>query len=487
MFLNAFKILLIFGGCTLASAQQYRLSNKPQLNQKNSIYHRPVGKIYDQYYFLNYSDEYLSSGFSIEIYDNELGFVKDRFIQNNKKNLVVKLFTADSSIYWISLTKKKRNLYVLTMNRLDMDMDSAINSVALKELQLKDYYLNQLFFDYSPNRKSWSFSYCSDGNESNAVFNTIIGKCGYTKIEESKIEIPVKPSQIVFDNSIISDNDNVISLIMASSPNEFFSKGRQLSHYVIETGKNAVAFYKLETKEPILNVELSYNKKDNLYQVIGLNGDSYTGDVKGYFGFEIPEYNLKPQNDFENNFDENTIKQILGLKKNKKSIFPRNLFIRKVIFTSNKKLALVLEEYTETRQLETYYLNGIPQTSTKILYHFGNILSLFINSNGILDTAVVIQKDQSSTINNLYFMGFSSYVCHDGIHFVFNNDISRGNEVNDITLSVNATTKKKIFFSGDQFTNIIIPYDGKEVEYCAFTVPLYRDKQWFWMKIFNDD
>jgi hypothetical protein len=84
-------------------------------------------------------------------------------------------------------------------------------------------------------------------------------------------------------------------------------------------------------------------------------------------------------------------------------------------------------------------------------------------------------------------MGFSSYVCRDGIHFVFNNDVSRGNEIIDVSLALNATTRKKIFFSGDQFTNIIIPYDGKEIEYCAFAVPLYRDKQWFWMKIFNDD
>ena len=44
-----------------------------------------------------------------------------------------------------------------------------------------------------------------------------------------------------------------------------------------------------------------------------------------------------------------------------------------------------------------------------------------------------------------------------------------------------------IFDQSDNFYNLAVPFDGKEMDYCTFTVPLFRDKQWFWMQLTGHD
>ena len=107
------KILLVIFLFLLsleANAQQYILSNKSQLNQKNSLYHRPIGQNDFGNYFLNYARENLAGGFSIERYDTDLGFVEDRFFELARKVYVLKIFTTDSGIYWVSVLKKRKPL-----------------------------------------------------------------------------------------------------------------------------------------------------------------------------------------------------------------------------------------------------------------------------------------------------------------------------------------------------------------------------------------
>jgi hypothetical protein len=92
---NFFSILLL--GCLIQSvfAQQYILSNVPQLNQKKSIYHRPIGSNLGGSYYLNYAQENLTDGFSIERFDSELGYVQGRFFEVGKKIFILKILTTD--------------------------------------------------------------------------------------------------------------------------------------------------------------------------------------------------------------------------------------------------------------------------------------------------------------------------------------------------------------------------------------------------------
>ena len=73
---NFFSVFILCCFIQIAVAQRYILSNVPQLNQKKSIFHRPIGSNMGGLYCLNYAQENLTDGFSIERFDSELGYVQ---------------------------------------------------------------------------------------------------------------------------------------------------------------------------------------------------------------------------------------------------------------------------------------------------------------------------------------------------------------------------------------------------------------------------
>ena len=176
-----------------------------------------------------------------------------------------------------------------------------------------------------------------------------------------------------------------------------------------------------------------------------------------------------------------------GQMKAKKRRNPRNYVLRRVIPTQGRGMVALLERYVELKQLETFYINGIPQTATKVLYNYNEIGAIFLNKDGLIDTVLRINKEQTAAPGTSYLLGYGSFVCENGIHLVYNNDISKNNEVLDVVIRPDYEIDKHTLVSSDNFYNVVVPFDGLETSYCSFTLPLVRDKQWLWMQVLNGD
>jgi hypothetical protein len=166
---------------------------------------------------------------------------------------------------------------------------------------------------------------------------------------------------------------------------------------------------------------------------------------------------------------------------------PMNYVIRRVVPQQDGGGVLLLERYIELKQLETFYINGIPQTATKVLYNYNEIGALFFDSSGICDTILRVNKEQTAAPATAYLLGFGSFVCENGVHLVYNDDISKNNEIKEVILRPDYAIEEHLLLNSDNFYNVVVPFDGIESEYCTFTLPLLRDKQWFWMQVKNRD
>jgi hypothetical protein len=309
------------------------------------------------------------------------------------------------------------------------------------------------------------------------------------RVFQNSDTLKISRDYLVWDAGSLSDSAKFVGTILANLPREFGSKSAKnqelhlcaFSEKVSEISKlnlhNGNYIHSILTIDPI--------QQD--WHLSGLYSSSNGLDVIGCFDQLISHINFpqKIYSDYE--FQESTIEQILEIKNSKRKELPRNLYLRRLILNSNGNRLFIVEQYKEIRQLETFYVNGIPQTATKISYHYGDIVALFMNKDFALDSCIVIKKDQSSSISNAYLLGFGSYVCKDGIHLVFNDDIARKNQILDYCIQPNFQIVKKVVMNSDNFYNLAVPFDGKEMDYCTFTVPLFRDKQWFWMQLTGHD
>lgn len=481
--------MVLFATVLVVDAQHYILSNIPQLSQKKSLFHRPIGKNDNGTYFLNYAQENLSDGFSIEQFDEELGYVRGRFFEVGKKIYVLKVFSTDSGIYWISIYRKRYEKTKVYLNRINLNLEGNVETRFVGEFELDNIRIDQLYVDCSTSKKNWSLVYIKETNHETSEIGFSLYNLNGTELLKQKSYLNSRNELLQFEETALTDSGQFLGTMVCNIPKDFSNRGLKLVDlYLVKFSDKISEAKKMALRKNYSNSEILVDPITQNIIVSGLYGDSKGVEIEGCFLIQVNCKNFSQETLFESDFSETLVKQILGIKNNKKNKeLPRNFFMRRVINTTTGKFICIIEQYSESKQLETYYINGIPQTSTRILYHCGDIGVLFIDSQGVVDSCVMVRKDQTGTIYNLYLMGIATFVCQDGLHILYNSDIARNNEVVDVVIQANYASKQKVLLNSDNFYNMIVPIDGKEMEYCTFTVPLYRDKQWFWMQINGHD
>lgn len=469
--------------------QQYISSNKPQLNQKRSIYHQPIGESPYGHYMLNYATEFLTGGFSIERYDQNLNFIEDRFIDVPRNNYVFKIFLSDSSLYYVSLVKRKKAGTAVYLNKISYDLSQLVESKLIDVIDRININSDEIVTDYNIQAKVFCFCYMKkmDSDFSEVVIKSYSIDGEKLISQQTHLHYPIQ--NIYWKDVSMSNSGSILALLNVTIPKELYGrKFKSKSYIFITAGVNCIYSHDLESNFISQNIQLALDPKQRYWILAGLFGENKIQSL-GLFEVRVNINKLDSFSIKEHFFSQTQSKVLEGSNANKVAspkIYPENYTIRKIIFTSNGSYLVCLERFNELKQLETFYINGIPQTATKILYNYNEIGLVFLTMDGI-DTCLRINKEQVAAPNTSYMLGYATYTCENGLHILYNGDISRDNQVIDITIKPDFSTEKNILIESDNFYSVLVPFDGKETNYCSFTVPLIRDKQWFWIKISDND
>jgi hypothetical protein len=186
-------------------------------------------------------------------------------------------------------------------------------------------------------------------------------------------------------------------------------------------------------------------------------------------------------------FTESAARQFMGLGSLKRNEKPDNYFIRKVIALSNGGWLVLSEQFYESRQMETYYVNGVPQTSSKLFYHYGDIALQYLQKDGSVDSLIMVRKTQVGTLNVAHLFGFGMYVCGSSVNLLYNDDEGEINRIMHVKIDKAYKLERDWLFRNENTPGTIVPYEGKQTDYGLITLPIYRDKQWFWLQVFSND
>lgn len=525
-FLNSLFVLVILFYFSALSGQHYLLSNKPQLNQKKSLYHLPIGENEFGTYTMNYVSIYLKDGFSLEWYDAEMGVQEDRFIDVVKRSWVLRVWTTDSAVCWLTAIKKRRQGFFLYLNKLPFNLKGDIQTQLLQSISIKEINSDDIIVRNHPLDFSFVLGYIKKEKQGTSVNFLRFSQNGMLLDNLSK-ELPYEMNSLYWEDLEFSHSSTAsfMGLLHVTKPKDLFRSSRESVYLVIGQLNNELSSpekskekwnytspinldqHKSELDEMVAKLDdsdtlvlfetkceellhrpvLSYNAHSNSWIISGLWGN-IKSESKGYWVWQI--FRDSNENKVSNNFylkeyTLNASKILDGVIKRRKKADPENYIARRLIFQADGSMVVLLERFVELKQLETYYINGIPQTATKILYNYNEIGLLFVNKEWNIDTCLRVDKEQTSSPNTAYLLGFGSFVCQDGIHLLYNADISKDNDVLDVIIRPNYEIVTRTLINSDHVYSVLVPMDGKETNYCTFTVPLLKDKQWFWMKVID--
>ncbi len=466
--------------------QYYSLSNKPQLTQKKHFYHAIIGENEFGVFTVNYTNDYYSGGFSIERYDRELGFQEDRVFSSPKRALILDIFLADSQIYWVSVVRKRRENLRLYLNKISVDFEGEVETVFLGHLPTKTWNPEDLKFSFSKQTGEWALALLSAVGEEKTAFWAEIRDIQGVRLNGFTDTLNERLAHTAMSQFSVGSSGELVGLVRVMHSRSVFSNYKREQRVFIFRGSSVEnGFIEWPISQQLQSTELMYDRNLKRWFIAGLVGEG-TRESSGYAILWITD-GVSGFFNIEREFTHMQAKILDGEMRVKKRRNPMNYVLRRIIPQQDGGGVLLLERYIELKQLETFYINGIPQTATKVLYNYNEIGAAFFDTLGQIDTVLRINKEQTAAPATAYLLGFGSFVCETGVHLVYNDDISKNNEIKEVIIRPDYEIEEHPLLNSDNFYNVVVPVDGMESEYCTFTLPLLRDKQWFWMQVKNRD
>ncbi len=493
-------LLVLSLGWISLIGQTIFISNKARLNNKRNQFHRPIGLYQDQMFTLDFSSYNLESGFTLERYDAQLGFSKSRDFKVANRNWVLKVFLSDSMIYWVTINRQKRGQVEVNLQFVSTSLEGEPKQESLGVYDWGEIGAGDIWVDFSPNRKKWVlavfYNSSSKGFQPTARVGFLIADI-YSKYLYLDTILETKNSAYDLEwKSLEINNNGVVAGCFFDE-----EKLEKTSLFSGRKQEKSEAFQYLLVQQSIKQslCEASGSIRDAMIYCHPVTGNFYLGgyfqetDSKGLDGCFVRSLQVsKDSLVLLHWFSESEQRALMGNLNSRKNEKVQNFEVRDIIALDNGGWLLVGEQYYVTRQMETYYVNGLPQNTTRQFYHYGNLGLNFLNvdlekQGEPIDSIVVIPKNQVSSNAGAHLLGYGTYICQKTINFIYNDSETEANRIMHIKINNKLEMERGWLFRQESIIGEIIPDEGKQIDYCMFAVPVIRSKEWYWMQILSDD
>ena len=444
-----------------------------------------------------------SNGFVLEKYSEDLAFQVDRKIEIQNKHAIIKVVCGDSFIAWVSVVRLKRATYKFYLHRLGPNLIGEVISKEIYGLTGIDLDISAIECVVSTRKKTLGIFAFAQSVKQTQLSNNEALAMGFSIGLDGKVlntfqtaiinELGVE--DVVWTSAEVSENGDLCLLYKDNYFGNVLFNGRskERSHvHLLHRKLNRTIHETLNLRTMIQEATVGMNWNGSRFEIWGYWSEWKQAGIGGHFrGMLDSVAVLESWKDtwlFETfEWRDADFKQLSGLSAIKKTTKPENYFIRHVIGLSHGGCVILSEQFYESRQMETYYVNGVPQTNSRLFYHFGDIALQYLRGDGRLDSVIMVRKSQVGSTATAYLLGFSYYVCGGSLNLVYNDDEGEINRVMHVKIDNNFVQQRDWLFRSDNIPGSIVPYEGMETDYCTLTLPIYRDKQWQWLQVISND
>jgi len=483
------RSLVFFALCSMVSAafsQRVVMSNKPQMYERRTLYHKALGESQNGIYTLNYSSLDLGDGFNIEWYDLEFRFLHERHIQGPKGQQVIKVFLNGDRIQWLCLDSRKRDSAQLVLYSINSQLEGDVTAHVLDKLPLQSIDLDQVNVDFSADRRQLIFMALADHQSGSRLhlrsFNTAEGRL----IASRDTVLGLRDKDWYWYASDANNQGDELAILRLYQSTKSIARSNydkeSMACYWNGQSLNVFSFMNEQT---LGDLDVVAHPVERLFCIGGLVNGKEAIESKGTFRCVIDSTGSRTE--ALHSWTGPVLTHLIGEKARKKGVLPEYFQVRRLFWLSDGGLSLVLEQFYESKQMETYYLNGIPQTSTKTLFTYGDICIAMTGRIGVSDTAVLIRKNQVASPSNSFLLGLGVCQTNSELHIIYNDDIAHSNRVMDVVISPESGMRRVALLDSENTYSTIVPEDGRQTAFGSFILPIYRDKQWFWMQLLTYD
>ena len=439
-------------------------------------YNRVIGENPGGLYMLRYRDAEVRNRFTLERYTHGLDFIQEQPMDLGKKGRLVKVFTRDSGMVFV-LLERNRQEALLNARWLGHDLQTAMGQLRLGSIQNLESS-EALAAEFSPDRNwcsIWVEEVTPDGRQR---IRNIMLHTGRRSVFENTFVLQFPWKSVRIDEGSVSNSGAAACALVFEDDSR--RNADPASRQVLVCHNDTTGFSEAipinAGKFFVSGLDMVSDEFSGHFLVSGFYDYKNPGGAHGLFSLSIGPgghtYGLRflP-------FDRAFVAGLIGAREEEKGEEASEFYIRKIVPRDDGGMLVIAEHFHITQQLETFYLNGVPQTSSRNVFNYDDVMFVAMDSTGSREWTYTLRKRQSSFAAGAYFNSIGIYVCDSSVNLLYNDHASQNNRVMHVSLDRSGNLEQKVLFSSENTHTAIVPFEGKQTGYNRYVVPLVKDKQ----------
>jgi hypothetical protein len=461
-------------------AQKVTLNALPGGKSVYSHY-RVVGENQAGIYLMNYRDADMRRNFSLIRVNHSLEYLQEKPIELGKRSRLIKLFTYDSGICLLYLEKIRQQTWLqYRLLAPSMDKEFAGTLGILPGLESAE----AVTAEYSMNREwcaVWSEQFSEQGLQQLGI--TLFHLPSHRKIQQACL-VPFSAKQTDVAEAALGNEGQHACVVTYDD-----ELGRRTPVRYFAAFGDTMRFRPLFPVNPssyhIGGEELVRDELSGRFVFSGFWDENKEERTGGTLVLTLPDTLREGSSELiqRTSFSAGLVGELIGAAAQEKGRMPENLFIRKIVPRTDGGNLLIAEKFYITQHLETFYINGIPQTSSRNVYHYDDVLLISLNADAEMEWFRVIRKRQSGFAGAGFYNGIATYICDSSANLLYNDNATQNNRVMHLSIDQKGAILQKVLFNSDEVFTGFIPQEGRQIGYNRFVVPLNMDKQMMLLKV----
>ena len=453
----------------------------------NNYYSSIVGQNTNGIYLIRAKSNFIKRKFSIEYYNNTLGLEYSRNVKLRSKRFVDAL-VADNKFYvFTSDENPETELIELSVSEYDNTLQpTGITTVIDQAYPKTTFDKGDYKVTLSPDRTKLVTYHTESSAKGKIIIRLkVLDANDLTTIGDKRIELQYTLNNYKIHSLQIANNGSVFFIGNATNEGEK-RRDDYISHYffcynpITDLLKEfLLGDEELFTTDAILAVDIENNRMiaaatlskehDNSstgLEVISVGMDSF--DLV-YNNFITYSYQLKAS--------------ILGDGRAERGYPLKNFRLANLLVRSDGGVVIFAEEYYVTTQTQTYFSNGVSQTTTRSVYNYDDVFIISINADGTTDWENVINKSQSSVNDGGYYSSFVLGVLEKELKIIFNDRIRGNGDVLAYTITDDGEMTNNILLKSDEFYVAVMPTESAQLTKNTVLVATSKNKRFSLLKL----
>lgn len=463
----------------VSHAQNMQWSNPTKLKGP-AIFSKVIGENEKGIFLLRYRNRFYSKSIVLERYNHLLVLEEGKALELRNARLIKLYMSAKGLLIVKSKYSNSERINKLTAQWYDFDFKPLGEATLLATLAPKEFGDRGNFrLRISDNHQYISLLYSEASSDKQVILHHRQFSADLELLKTKNLLLPYK-----YHNFILGDFDLTNKGTLTMSCKTLKRVRRRIVHTdvrLFEFKDSSVSDFIVLDTLAFKTGELIYDRVNDRSVFVGLYGLPKEYGIAGSFFCRI-DSSRKSVSTILGRFSEGFIEDVKTNNRNEGKI-SEGFEIIKAIPRDDGGVMLVTEQKEIATEDDIIMVNGIPQSTSKNIYNFNEILVINYDNEGFMDWHKLITKNQTTVNDGGYYSSVSVYVGDKFIQLLYNDQIRTSGEVMKYTLYNNGTEESTKLLKSEIDQVAIIPTESKQVSSNKMIIPTTKNRRFALLKL----